>query len=83
MADEPIEEIMQKPKWTLVDIRELTGYGTTGTTYMTLRKKDVHPVSKKKNPVKGGDIGEYDPQQVMTALAVRIENNLLKRKAQA
>lgn len=59
-------------KLTLAQIRELTGYGTTATTYQQLRKHGVHPVSFRKNPVQGGDIGEYDAQQVLDAMSARI-----------
>lgn len=70
-------------KWTLVQIQKMTGYGTTATTYQALRRKDVQPVSYRPNPSgQGGDIGEYDPREVLAALGRRISMHELKSRAQ-
>lgn len=71
-----------KKKLTLAEIQELTGYSTTITTYQTLRKKGVHPVSFRKNPIQGGDLGEYDTAQVLACFRHRIQMHQLKSKAE-
>ena len=77
-------DINANEKWTIAQIWGMTGYGTTATTYQMLRKKGVHPVSKRPNPSgQGGDIGEYDPEQVLAALGHRIRVHQLKTKAEA
>lgn len=57
---------------TLAEINELTRYGTTMTAYQMLRSKGVHPVSFRKNPIQGGDIGEYDLAEVKEKMRSRI-----------
>lgn len=57
---------------TLAEIKEMTGYASTITAYQILRRRGVHPVSYRKNPIQGGEIGEYDARQVTEALKTRI-----------
>jgi len=59
-------------KMTLAEIRELSGYGSTATTYQMLRLKNVHPVSYRATPGKGPAINEYALQDVLNALGRRI-----------
>jgi hypothetical protein len=57
---------------TLAEINEMTRYGTNMTAYQMLRSKGVHPVSFRRNPIQGGDIGEYDLDEVMEKMHSRI-----------
>lgn len=77
-----IKDIDGETKWTLADIKEITGYRTTITAYQALRNKGVHPVSYRKNPIQGGDVGEYDPHQVLGALSRRITMHQASLKSQ-
>lgn len=76
-----IEDLKTKDTLTLAEIQQITGYSNTVTAYQILRNRHVKPVGKRKNPLGGGDINEYDTATVLTVLGQRIEAHRLKSLA--